>query len=458
MAANDLATALSATTLEDDTNPLRALPEGVLGLSLEKLHARDIAALRESAKDIITSNDVPLICRQIGGSRYDGVVRALQRSKMTSPTKNRRATTETNAAGEALASLRVAELERIADGCSMATEPREDDVVRGYWLSKNWAQHLRRYYEQSRAKLLSPVSPAKPQRRRSRSNSGEALPPWPDANAEILCEHGFLCPRACARPGSKRVLVSRETWRAIQGRFPLSTKFKASTAAECLECLQCVQDRKEARALVKQQQDDERLERLREVDECSAHWWAKPKKPLQAALQRWSSPSSLLRGLLPKERARRGFPGSAQRLSPGAYRLVPRAWLKKWRRSLAVSGAERPGPPTTSDCLCHAHGLPVIPAHVTAWLRGEASDLLPHHSQATDFDCEVVTLDEWRAINALFPVDYAIAFDVDGNGDVRWATEPCAQCDDGRRGESFDVTFRARDYKRMGRCRPDRDA
>ena len=456
MAANDLATALAATTLEDD-NPLRALPEGVLALSLERLHARDVAALRESAKDIITSNDVPLLCRQIGGSRYDGVVRALQRSKMTSPTKNRRTTTETNAAGEALASLRVAELEKIADGCSMATEPREDDVVRGYWLSKNWAQHLRRYYEQSRAKLLSPASPAKPQRRRSRSNSGEALPPWPDANAEILCEHGFLCPRACARPGSKRVLVSRETWRAIQGKFPLSTKFKASAAAECLECLQCVQDRKEARALVRQQQDDERLERLREVDECSAHWWAKPKKPLQAALQRRSSPSSLLRGLLPKERARKGFPGG-NRLSPGAYRLVPRAWLKKWRRSLAVSGAERPGPPTTSDCLCHAHGLPVIPAHVTAWLRGESLDLLPHHSQATDFDCEVVTLDEWRAINALFPVDYAIAFDVDGNGDVRWATEPCAQCDDGRRGESFDVTFRARDYKRMGRCRPDRDA
>ena len=456
--SKELAAALAATTLEDD-NPLRALPEGVLGLSLEKLHARDVAALRESAKDVITANDVPLLCRQIGGARYDGVVRALAPSKMTSPSKNRRTTTETrNEAGEALASLRVAELEKIADGCSTATEPRDDDSVRGYWLSKNWAQHLRRYYEQSRAKLLSPSQKGTPIRRRSRSNSGEALPPWPDANAEILCEHGFLCPRACARPGSKRVLVSRETWRAIQGRFPLSTKFKASTAAECLECLQCVQDRKEARALVKQQQDDERLERLREVDECAAHWWAKPKKPLQAALQRRSSPSSLLRGLLPKERARKGFPGASARLAPGAYRLVPRAWLKKWRRSLAVSGAERPGPPTTSDCLCHAHGLPVIPAHVTAWLRGESADLLPHHSQATDFDCEVVTLDEWRAINALFPVDYAIAFDVDGNGDVRWATEPCAQCDDGRRGEAFDVTFRARDYKRMGRCRPDRDA
>ena len=220
MAANDLATALSATTLDEDANPLRALPEGVLALSLERLHARDIASLRESAKDVITANDVPLLCRQIGGSRYDGVVRALARSKMTSPSKNRRTTTETrNDAGEALASLRVAELEKIADGCATATEPRDDDSVRGYWLSKNWAQHLRRYYEQSRAKLLSPSVKGTPQRRRSRSNSGEALPPWPDANAEILCEHGFLCPRACARPGSKRVLVSRETWRAIQGRF-----------------------------------------------------------------------------------------------------------------------------------------------------------------------------------------------------------------------------------------------
>ena len=36
MAANDLAAALAATTIEEDANPLRALPEGVLGLSLEK--------------------------------------------------------------------------------------------------------------------------------------------------------------------------------------------------------------------------------------------------------------------------------------------------------------------------------------------------------------------------------------------------------------------------------------
>lgn len=465
---NALAAAVEAATLAD-TNPLRALPDGVLALSLEKLHARDVAAVREAAKDVVSADDVPRLCRQIGGSKYDGIVRALARSKMTSPTKNRKAVAETprnTVAGEVLAALRVAELERIAEGTANALEPRDDDVVRGYWLSKNWGQQARRYYEQSRAKLLSPPQRTPP-RRRSRSNSGETLPPWPDANAEILCEHGFLCPRACARPGSKRVLVDRLTWRAVEARFPLSTKFKASTAAECLQCLQCVWDHKDGIKLARQRAEDERLARLREVDDLEPpptppraksgqHWWAKTK-PGQAALQRQSSPLALLRGLLPKDRARRGYPGTSARLAPGAYRLVPRAWLKKWRRSLAVSGAERPGPPTTSDCLCAAHGLPVVPAHVMCWLRGESTDLLPHSSQQTSSDCEVVTADEWRAVNALFPVDYAIAFDVTPTG-VRWATEPCAQCDDGRRGDSFDVTFRARDYKRMGRCRPDRGA
>ena len=47
------------------------------------------------------------------------------------------------------------------------------------------------------------------------------------------------------------------------------------------------------------------------------------------------------------------------------------------------------------------------------------------------------------------------------SGTSRWKSRfqlHAHNCDDGRRGDSFDVTFRARDYKRMGRCRPDRDA
>ena len=124
---NALAAAVEAATLAD-TNPLRALPDGVLALSLEKLHARDVAAVREAAKDVVSADDVPRLCRQIGGSKYDGIVRALARSKMTSPTKNRKAVAETprnTVAGEALAALRVAELERIAEGTANALEPSQ---------------------------------------------------------------------------------------------------------------------------------------------------------------------------------------------------------------------------------------------------------------------------------------------------------------------------------------------
>ena len=134
-------------------------------------------------------------------------MRALARSKMTSPSKKRQTTETRNEAGEALASLFVAELEKIADGCATATEPRDDDSVRGYWLSKNWAQHLRRYYEQSRAELLSPSQKGTPVRRRSRRSSGEALPPWPST----LMLRFSASTASCVRE-RVRVLVANGYW------------------------------------------------------------------------------------------------------------------------------------------------------------------------------------------------------------------------------------------------------
>ena len=192
MAANDLATALSATTLDEDANPLRALPEGVLGLSAGKApRPRHRGTERSGQGRHHAANDVPLLCRQIGGARYDGVVRAVGAIEDDVPNKNRQNNRDKERAGEALASLRVAELEKIADGCATATEPRDDDSVRGYWLSKNWAQHLRRYYEQSRAKLLSPSQKGTPIRRRSRSQLARPSP-WP----------GCAMPRFCASTAS----------------------------------------------------------------------------------------------------------------------------------------------------------------------------------------------------------------------------------------------------------------
>ena len=205
MAAHDLAT--PSLRRRWTTPTLRTLPDGV-SASRSRSSTPATSRIAKAAKDVITANDVPLLCRQIGGSRYDGVVRALARSKMTSPSKNRR-TTETprNDAGEALASLRVAELEKIADGCATATEPRDDDSVRGYWLSKNWAQHLRRYYEQSRAAVESfPERHSHP--KKIEEQLGRARPCGPTRMRRFSASTAFCAPRR-VRDRLQRVLVSR---------------------------------------------------------------------------------------------------------------------------------------------------------------------------------------------------------------------------------------------------------
>ena len=122
----------------------------------------------------------------------------------------------------------------------------------------------------------------------------------------------------------------------------------------------------------------------------------------------------------------------ASRLSPGAYRLVPRAWLKKWRRSLAVSGAERPGPPTTSGLPVPSAPLPSNPGAVTAVLKGRSEDH-PHHSQAT-----LRLRDRFHRRVAGHPtrssqIDYAIAFA---------STETATSRSDGRRARSATTAAR----------------
>ena len=511
------------------TDALRGLPDVALAQVLGALGAKEVAAVRECGRGVLDAGDVPAICAAIGGETQARVLRAVDKANAPRRCPGR---PPRDAAKVALATLRVAELERVAEGVAAAKE-WSGEARRGYWVSKSWAQQLRRYYEQQRAKLLAaahhldaPPSPRpretaarRAARRRNRSGSGEALPPWPDCNAEIICEHGFLSPKVGA-PRGKRLLVDRTTWRAIAHRFPLSTKLKASVAAECRACAQLLADRADFLVAQKATAETERLARNREVDECAvgvgqAHWWARPQRPpppppppaaaddeaaslgaalvpalrpltlsLDAAVERRAAAGgALLRNLLSKERARRGVPhwkvdaraaaanaADGARLVPlavGRYHLVPRPWLAKWRRSLKVASEARPGPPTTADCLCYAHGRPVVPPHVADYLRGLAPDLLPRGDEAQSTTsararatCEIVTGDEWAAINALFPVDFAVAFDVVPSKrdrlrtDVQWTSEPCRSCDDSNRGGDVDVTFRARDYKRTGRCRP----
>ncbi|KAJ1449965.1 hypothetical protein M885DRAFT_622094 [Pelagophyceae sp. CCMP2097] len=116
-------------------------------------------------------------------------------------------------------------------------------------------------------------------------------------------------------------------------------------------------------------------------------------------------------------------------------------------KSLHIAGACKPGPPNTSDCLCSLHGKPLVPSGVDLFLRGQAPTPVIDASGAAC--CEVVTADEWRAVNALYPVDFARG----GAASVSYPTEPCRLCDASGRAGSVDIKFRSRDLKRGGRAR-----
>ena len=62
-------------------------------------------------------------------------------------------------AAAALRALSVAELQRIADALQDAREVSASQLYpRGYWLSKNWLSHLRRYHE-ARSLFFSNTTP-----------------------------------------------------------------------------------------------------------------------------------------------------------------------------------------------------------------------------------------------------------------------------------------------------------
>lgn len=488
-------------------------------------------AVRETGKRVISDSEVVRACARIGGEVYDTLLKSALKSRAnalvgarllfkieghasSSPPRdsaNRAAPCARSplqadelrlAASSAILVLRTAELQRIVDGLNRAQEEHYSANPRGYWLSKNWMSQARRYCEASRARLLSnkehqPTSHQRRARGRSRSSSSESLPPWPDANADLLCTHGAFAPRSV--PRAKRVLVDRATWRAIACRFPHSTKLKASAAAECRVCLGVLEDRAKQKARQRSLLEDERQRRISELDgltdddqprvlaAASARAgkvqdeFAKPTTPsgIRGELASPTLPTSIsgrLRGLLSRERAKRGVPShrvsaeavAANRrgarvspLGPGRYHLVPRAWMQAWRASLRNASLPRPGPPPTANCLCVAHGRPLVPPDLASYLGGELAHV-KFPQLPTSTTSEIVDAEEWQALNALFPVDFAVAFDItpdisDNFLELHWLTEPCRLCDASGTAQDLDLKFRPRDAKRLGKHRYQED-
>lgn len=256
----------------------------------------------------------------------------------------------------------------------------------GFVVSKSWCKAALKWlegHEQQRLQQAqeSKRKPSRKQRVRNRRLS-DVSPPWPNCNADILCEHANLICMSNKSARARRRLIDKQSWKAISNLYPDSTPLESFTG-ECLKC------RSEAQSA---KQDAELKEQLQ---------LQRRKKPLdRVAIRQFYTRT---RGVPTQALMKRDDQAACCPLQDGTYYVLPRLWCQGWRRyiktgevpvtsfnsSLPKSTASSdplPPPPDSAFLLCAAHRLPLFPAHLEAYLLGHTYYLFPNNSSTSETD------------------------------------------------------------------------
>ena len=283
--------------------------------------------------------------------------------------------------------LRNIELEVVARILS-SPEPKT-----GYYVSKSWIKNsllwLEKVNETPSSSAHHVTNPNvgkkakkkklnKKQLRQRDRRLSDVSPPWPDACADILCSHQKLqrCNAKTAR--ARRRLMDKKAWKILKKLYPDSTQLD-SHAGECLQCLMETETQKRSEQDKKEQAKLERKQPL--------------SNPLVRAFYTRTRgvPSDRLRVVTDDSPGTIGSRSSAVDYKPvsscplqnGTYMILPRAWCHKWRRYIKTGEGGVPLPPGSSEVLCHAHQLALIPPHLEFYIQGQTSHL---YSSIKDFE------------------------------------------------------------------------
>lgn len=300
--------------------------------------------------------------------------------------------------------------------------------VGGYWVSASWLANAKKYYEAlPLPNLEKEKGKGKKKALKIKQRRGsDSLPPWPQINAEITCEHGCLALSKSLR--AKRRVLDKASWRVLRKFYPKGVEFKVTTLSS--ECQICT--------------EQEMLTKLEETKRMEMATKSIRKVELNEVLvslvnRKSGVPADCLqiRGGIssPITNPFSTSPTSVtdiipQPLIPGLYHLIPKEWLKTWRVSLKESL-----PPvcavTPLDCtslLCYSHGLLMVPPHVEEYLVFGRKNLLQGLGEYPGLLYEIVTDQEWDALQATCGmVDFNVRFTCDGES-VQWSLDRCSLC------------------------------
>jgi len=258
----------------------------------------------------------------------------------------------------------------------------------------------------------------KQERKKNRKLSDACMPPWPNVNHDIICEHGYLkqsCNSGNARsinagttsrnlphsPASgvadnggsrsaraKRRLMDKQAWKVLKKLYPEGVQL-STREGECIQCTMEAEAKKRNQEMQKLKEKEERKKPLQ--NEFLRRFYKRARGgvpedcltvlPDKDNNGRYSSSTLDSRNSAETPLGKKGsFYKSANKilcpLVPGVYYVLPRAWCHRWRKYIKTGEGGRPCAPDTSACLCDAHRLPLIPPHLESFLYGESTSLL----------------------------------------------------------------------------------
>lgn len=119
-----------------------------------------------------------------------------------------------------------------------------------------------------------------------------------------------------------------------------------------------------------------------------------------------------------------------QPLRPGLYNLVPRDWLRQWRRFVRDTSMDRLPALDCARLLCYSHGYLLIPNHLEEFLVGVRKTLVGGLGAYEGEVVELVTAEEFAALQTINKghADFEIRCALDGES-VAWSIPVCMKCD-----------------------------
>ncbi|GMH72496.1 hypothetical protein TL16_g05932 [Triparma laevis f. inornata] len=375
----------SFPTLNPSTS-LTTLPVDVLTYTLMYLRAYDLSSLQQTCVCFSDRDLVVRVVKCVSEQIYPSSLTLGWKSEKVS---GRRAEATTGGF-ERLRDLEMLVVARVLS---------RPDAEEGFFVSKAWCKSALKWLEASTPSKKASSSKKKGRIRERRLSN--ALPPWPNINVDLVCEHGSLV--RSSKPRAKRKVIDKKAWKVLRRLYPESKEMSTNDS----ECLECKFNRLENQRKEQEKQNKNKTERkkvlevgfVREVFNRTKGKLPSPTRSLRS----W--PPLGNSGVTPSKKQPKV---EMQMLMPDGVLPPPPVFkmvnlpLPRLQDGVSPNAEPHDSYPQTT---CNLHGKCVPPFHLIQWLNNTTPTLLTisQRSNPSLNTVEILTEAEYASLIEKFP-------------------------------------------------------